>query len=290
MSDLVWHTDPPPLRAPILVTAFEGWFDVGGAATGAVEWLSERATGTHVAHVDPDPYFDFSERRPFARLEGGVRVIDWPANDVHTLALPDRGRDLVLMVGVEPHLRWRGFADLVLEVAERCRAALLVTLGATIAEVPHTRPFVVAGSTVDPHLAGALGLDRPSYEGPTGVVGVLHDLFTGVGVPAVSLRVSVPHYVAGTPNPKGSRALLERFERVTGLPTDWAELDRAAEEWEARVNEAMNDDDDVLAYVRGLEQASDTRMSRELPSAEDLAAEFERFLRRQRPDEGRSGG
>ena len=265
----------------MLVAAFQGWFDVGGAATGALEWLSERSDSIRVAHIDPEEFFNFAEQRPTVRLRDGRRDIVWPSNDVHVLRPPDAQHDLVLVVGAEPQLRWQTYAEVIVELAERSEAAALVTVGAHIADIPHTRPFGVTGSTTDAGLATAWGLDRPSYEGPTGIVGVLHERFESLGVPAVSLRVAVPHYVSGAPNPKGARALLERFERVTGLPTGWAELDEAAAEWEQRVNDAMDSDDDVVAYVRRLEARADARAKRSVPSPDDLGAEFERFLRQQ---------
>ena len=281
VSYLVWEATLPDLRSPMLVTAYQGWFDVGGAATGALEWLSERSDSIRVAHIDPEEFFNFGEQRPNVSLRNGRRDIVWPSNDVHVLRPPDARHDLVLVVGAEPQLRWRTYAGVIVELAERSEAAALVTVGAHIADIPHTRPFGVTGSTTDNGLAKAWGLDRPSYEGPTGVVGVLHERFERLGLPAVSLRVAVPHYVSGAPNPKGARALLERFERVTGLPTGWAELDEAAAEWEQRVNDAMNSDDDVVAYVKRLEARADARAERSVPSPDDLGAEFERFLRQQ---------
>ena len=281
VSYLVWEATLPDLRSPILVTAFQGWFDVGGAATGALEWLSERSESIRVARVDPEEFHNFAEQRPTVRLRDDRRDIVWPSVDVHVLRPPDAQHDLVLVVGVEPQLKWRTFAGVIVELATRSESALLVTVGAHIADIPHTRPFGVTGSTTDASLAKAWGLDRPSYEGPTGIVGVLHERFERLGVPAVSLRVAVPHYVSGAPNPKGARALLERFERVTGLPTGWAELDEAAQEWEQRVNDAMDSDDDVVSYVRRLEARADARAKRSVPSPDDLGAEFERFLRQQ---------
>ena len=281
VSYVVWEATLPDLRSPILVTAFQGWFDVGGAATGALEWLSERSESIRVAHVDPEEFHNFAEQRPTVRLRDDRRDIVWPSVDVHVLRPPDAQHDLVLVVGVEPQLKWRTFAGVIVELATRSESALLVTVGAHIADIPHTRPFGVTGSTTDAGLAKAWGLDRPSYEGPTGIVGVLHERFERLGVPAVSLRVAVPHYVSGAPNPKGARALLERFERVTGLPTGWAELDEAAQEWEQRVNDAMDSDDDVVSYVRRLEARADARAKRSVPSPDDLGAEFERFLRQQ---------
>ena len=281
VSHLVWEATLPDLRSPLLVTAYQGWFDVGGAATGALEWLSERSDSIRVAHIDPEEFFNFAEQRPTVRLRDARREIEWPANDVHVLRPPEARHDLMLVVGAEPQLRWRTYAEVIVELAKRCAATALMTVGAHVADIPHTRPFDVTGSTTDAGLADVWGLGQPSYEGPTGIVGVLHERFEQIGVPAASLRVAVPHYVSGAPNPKGARALLERFERVTGLPTGWADLDDAAAEWEQRVNDAMHSDDDVVAYVKRLEARADARAKRNVPSGDDLGAEFERFLRQQ---------
>ena len=280
MEQLLWYRDPPRLlRSPILVTAWDGWFDVGGAATGAVEAM-RGPDATHLASIDADEFFDFNERRPNLRIgPHGRRIVEWPSNDVHCLALDNRERDLVFIEGVEPHLRWRTFVDAVLEVVERLDVKLVVTLGAMIAEVPHTRPPTITGSTTDAELGKLLRLDQPSYQGPTGIVGALHQRLDAADIPAVSLRASVPHYVSGAPNPKASRALLERFERVTGLPTHWAKLDKETLQWESQVNEAMTENDEIVQYVRALEQRYDTQAKSSLPTSDDLAAEFERFLR-----------
>lgn len=280
MDVLRWTTPDIELRSPLLVTAFEGLFDVGGAATGAVQALRDGPT-VELGSIDADPFFDFTERRPTVRIDDGRRVIEWPENRVHALLLPDDNRDLVLLEGVEPHLMWRTFSRAVAAIADRVGAAMVITLGAMIAEIPHTRPPKITGSTTDPDLARLMRLDQPSYQGPTGVIGVLHQHLEEVGIPAVSLRASVPHYVSGSPNPKASRALLERFERVTGVPTRWAELDDEAREWEARVDAAMEEDDDVVHYVRRLEERFDQQAQADLPDGDDLAAEFERYLRHQ---------
>ncbi len=284
VEQLIWESEPSrDLRSPILVTAWDGLFDVGGAATGAIEALRS-SDATKVGYIDADEFFDFNERRPHVRLDAdGRREIVWPHNDIYALPLDDRDRDLVLMDGVEPHLRWRTFVDAVVEVVHRFDVKMVITLGAMIAETPHTRPPSITGSTTDASLAELMRLDRPSYQGPTGVVGALHEYLDRIGVPAVSLRASVPHYVAGAPNPKASRALLERFERVTGLPTRWSDLDGEARDWEVRVNEAMADDD-ITHYVRRLEERYDARTASSIPNADDLAAEFERFLRQQDDD------
>ena len=285
MDPLRWTDDLPPLRAPLLVTAFEGLFDVGGAATGALTSLRNREA-VPIGEIDADPFFDFTERRPVVRIDDeGRRVIDWPTNRIHILAGASDSRDLVLIDGVEPHLRWRTFSETIHEVAVAVDAAMVITLGAMVAEIPHTRPPTITGSTTDPELARLMRLDQPSYQGPTGVIGVLHQHLESQGVPAVSLRVAVPHYVSGAPNPKASRALLERFERVTGVRTRWAGLDREAQEWAQRVDAAMEDDDDVARYVRRLEERYDRRTEAAIPDGDDLAAEFERFLRQQGDDE-----
>ena len=285
MDHLIWeHEAAQDLRQPILVTAWDGLFDVGGAATGAIEVLRCEAA-TLVGHIDADEFFDFTECRPYVRIdEEGHRQVDWPRNEIFALPLGERDRDLVLMEGVEPHLRWRTFVDAVVEVVRRFDVKMVVTLGAMISETPHTRPPTITGSTTDAALAEVMMLDRPSYQGPTGVVGALHEHLDRLGVPAVSLRASVPHYVSGSPNPKASRALLERFERVTGLPTRWAELDDEAREWERRVDDAMDGDDDITHYVRRLEDRYDAMTASSIPNADDLAAEFERFLRQHDDD------
>lgn len=281
MSEVEWD-ETPDLRRPILVAAFEGWFDAGNAATGAVELLQGRYDAPEVARIPAEEYFDFTQRRPEVRLDdAGDRVILWPDTEVHAVWVEDGEHDLLLVGGVEPHLRWHAFCSNVLEIASRCDCAFVVTLGAMVAGVPHTRPASVVGSSSNPDLATRLGLDEPSYQGPTGIVGTLHDRLHRAGIPAVSLRVGIPHYVAGPPNPKGTRALLQRFEQVTGIPSGWADLDATVIDWEQRVTAAVAGDDDVAEYVKQLEEEVDRRATEELPSGDDLAAEFQRFLREQ---------
>lgn len=284
MSYLVWEATPPKLKSTILVTAFQGWFDVGGSATGALEWLCERSESLKIAHIDPEEFFNFSEERPTTRLVDNRREITWPSNEVHVLSSDKLRHDVVLVMGAEPQLRWRSYANTLVELADLCGTVLLITLGAQIDRVPHTRPVKVTGSTSDPELADRLGLIQPSYEGPTGVVGVLHDRFGEIKTSAVSLRASVPHYVSGVPNPKACRALLERLERITGIATGWAELDEAAQEWEDRVTAAMDGSPEVERYVRHLETKLDDKAAQDVPSADDLAYEFERLLRQQDTD------
>jgi len=279
--------EPPELRHPILVVAFEGWFDVARAATGAVSWLADELEASALASIDPEPYFDFTARRPLVKLSNGRRIIEWPANRCHLAhpAEPGDGHDLLLLAGVEPHLRWRGFSQDLVDIARRCRAELVITLGALAEPVPHSRPHQVKGSSTNPTLAARLGLDRPSYQGPTGLVGVLHDRLDHERIPVISLRASVPHYVAGTANPKAQRALLEHLQHVTGVATKSSGLASAVSEWEAQVDAAVADDVEASAYVRQLEAHADQRLAEEVPSGDDLAAEFERFLREQRDED-----
>ncbi len=287
---MIWLRETPPLRSPVLVAAFDGWFDVGGAATGALEWLDAADRVTEIARVDADPFFDFTQQRPLVRLgPDGDRLIEWPDTSVHAHDVAGGPRDLVSVNGPEPHLRWRTFVDALLEIVDTTRAVMVVTLGAHPADVPHTRPLPVAGSATEPDLAAALGLDPPSYEGPTGVVGVFQERLGRLGIPSASLRVAVPHYVTSDPSPKASMALLERLERVTGLDTRWADLADEASAWERRVDAALADEPDVATYVARLEAAADARAARELPTPDDLAAEFERYLRRRSPGDDTTG-
>jgi proteasome assembly chaperone (PAC2) family protein len=281
---VVWHeAQVDGLQHPILVVAFEGWFDVARAATGAVTWLADQLDARSICSIDPEPYFDFTARRPVVRVVGGQRVIEWPENDCRLARAGDDpgGHDLLLLAGVEPHLRWRTFSEDLVEIARRAGAELIITLGALAEPVPHTRPHTVKGSSTNPALATRLGLDAPSYQGPTGLVGVLHDRLDHEKIPVISLRAAVPHYVTGTPNPKAQRALLEHLQHVTGVPTRAAALADAGTQWEAQVNAAVADDAEASAYVQQLERHADQRLAQELPSGEDLAAEFEQFLREQ---------
>jgi hypothetical protein len=281
-DELIWEHHPE-LRRPILVVAFGGWFDAAQGATAAVEWLEGHHRAVPFASIDPDGFFDFHQERPEIRIsEDGLRELRWP-EAVLSAAVTGADHDLVLLATVEPHLRWATYSGLIAEVAHDVGCELVVTLGAVPSTVPHTRPFPVFGSTTTPALAERLGLDRPQYEGPTGIVGALHDRLDGDRTPAVAARVSVPHYAAGLHSPKASMALAQFLERVTGVPTGHAELTGAALEWERDVAEAVAGDDELAAYVPGLEVEHD-RDADDLPTGDDLAAEFERFLREQRGD------
>ncbi|MDQ3944805.1 MAG: PAC2 family protein [Actinomycetota bacterium] len=283
MDRVSWQ-DRPALQRPVMVAAFEGWNDAADAASGALAWLRRRWRAKRMASIDPEEFFDFQVSRPQVSLVDGVtRQITWPANDVFSAHISEVGRDVVLLSGVEPNLRWKTFCDTVLGVARETGCEMVVTLGALLADVPHTRPIRLTGTAADPELIDRLGLSHSRYEGPTGIVGVLHDACRGAGVPSVSLWAPVPHYVASPPNPKATRALIERLAELIGVPVGVGDLAEAAAAWEDRVNELVASDPDVSAYVRQLEERDDDQIDeRDLPTGETLAAELERFLRDQR--------
>jgi proteasome assembly chaperone (PAC2) family protein len=283
-------SDLPVLRRPVMIAAFEGWNDAAEAATTAVEWLRNRWDSRRVAEIDPEDYFDFQSVRPHVTMvDGVVRDVRWPSNACF-VTQPGGARDAVLLSGVEPSYRWRGFCEDVLEVATRQGCEMMLTLGALLADVPHTRPVRITGTAADPATAARLGIERSQYEGPTGIVGVLHDTCRSAGIPSVSLWTPVPHYVAAPPNPKATLALLEAVERIVGAPVGADELVPAVEVWHRRVDEAVADDAETAAYVRELEARADEAEREEsaLPTGDDLAAQLEQFLRDQ--DEGGEAG
>ena len=279
------------LEHPLLVVAFRGLFDASGSATTAVEWLAGMMDNNMVGEIDPETFFDFTQERPVIRFDGDDnRRLTWPQNQVMLARTAEGSRDLLMVSGVEPHLRWRTFAEALTEVALTTGVETVVTLGAMVGMTPHTRPLAVTGSSTNAELADRLGLDRPSYQGPTGLVGVLHDTLDRAGTPVISLRVSVPHYVPDTPNPKATRALLRWFEQVSGINTDYADMDGPAADWQRQVDKAVSGDTELMQYVQRLEEQSD--QSEDLmPSGDDLAAELHAFLREQDrgPDEGVPG-
>ncbi len=278
-SELTWYSSPQ-LRQPLLLVAFEGMFDAAEAATGALHWIRQRHEAESLGMIDPETYYNFQEARPSVRLdEDGARVIDWPTAEIWSTAT-ESARDLVVMTGTEPHLRWPSFAKHVREVAERAGCEMVVTVGAFIGMVPHTRPFAVTGSAVHPDLARRLNLSRPTYQGPTGVVGVINAHLEQLQVPVISLRVEVPHYVPGPPNPKATQALLRRLEQTIGVKTGYEELDAEVSDWVDRVDQAVDSDDESRDYVNRLERQVDSNEEL-LPSGDDLAAELESFLRDQ---------
>jgi proteasome assembly chaperone (PAC2) family protein len=280
VTDLPRRPPPQHLRAPVLVAAFEGWNDAGDAATSAVEHLEQSWEAQAVAALDPDDYYDFQVNRPTVSLiDGTTRRISWPSTRFSVCRLPGAERDVVLVRGVEPNLRWRAFCDELLEVAGLLQVSMVVTLGALLADNPHTRPVPVSGTASDPATAEALGLEHSRYEGPTGIVGVVQDAALRSGLRAASFWAAVPHYVASPPCPKATVALLRRVEDLLDLPVPLGELPEQARDWERRVDELAAEDTDVAEYIAALEQREPET---ELPEAsgEAIAKEFERYLKR----------
>ena len=280
MNELILNDDSlDSLTRPVLVVAFKGLFDASGSATSALEWLMEKSESENIGEIDSETFFDFTQERPLISFdENGERTLTWPKNKILAIKTNEDERDLLTISGIEPHLRWRTFSKLLIEIVNKSNAESVITLGSMVGMTPHSRPLTVTGSSTNPELAERLHLEKPSYQGPTGIVGVLHDALDRSKIPVVSLRVSVPHYVPDSPNPKATRALLRRFEQVTGVTTEYEELDGPAADWQKQVDAAVASDDEITAYVTRLETAIDEDENL-LPSGDDLAAEFEAFLR-----------
>jgi len=291
MQPLRWDHRPDGLRAPAMVAAFKGWNDAGDAASSALGFIGESLGAVQFASIDPEEFYDFQNTRPTIRLKDGIhRELTWPEVEIYAVRAPGAPRDLVLVAGAEPSYRWRGFCDTLLDLGEALGVQSIVTLGALLADVPHSRPVSITGLASDESLVDRVGLSRSSYEGPTGITGVLHAACAQRGIPSVSLWAAVPHYVAVVPNPKGALALVRRLEGVVGVSVDATELEEAAVEYERQVSRAVDSDPDVQAFVERLERAAAEEEQagdpESLPSGDTLAREFQRFLR-QRGDEGR---
>ncbi|SDQ12718.1 PAC2 family protein [Actinopolyspora saharensis] len=273
----------------IVICAFEGWNDGGDAASTALEHLQLVWDATSWAEIDPDPYYDFQVSRPTVKLVDGVtREVTWPTTRMSVCRPPGLGKDVVLIHGVEPNMRWRSFCTELLDHVEQAGADTVISLGALLADAPHTRPIPVTGAAYDTESADRFGLERSRYEGPTGIVGVFQDACVRAGVPAISFWAAVPHYVSQPPSPKATLALLHRVEEVLDLEVPLNNLPQQAEEWENTVSEMTEEDEDVRNYVRALEERGDAENSLTETSGEDIAAEFERYLRRRGP--GGPGG
>jgi predicted ATP-grasp superfamily ATP-dependent carboligase len=284
----------PVLREPVLVAAFRGWNDGGQGATLACGYLGRQWEAERFADIDPEGFVDFQATRPHVSLDEGLtRRIEWPENAFYQAAIPGLDRDAVLLLGVEPNFRWRAFTEVIVDLARELDVSLVVTLGALLADVPHTRPAPVTGSASDPTLVDQLGLQQSRYEGPTGIVGVLHDACKRAGLPAARLWAAVPHYVSLAPSPRAARALVERLGDLLGTEIDTLELVEAEEAYAAQVSEAVSSDAETAAYVEELERRSDSadEISEEnLPSGDSLAAELTRFLRERDREQGDDDG
>jgi proteasome assembly chaperone (PAC2) family protein len=292
-SRISWEEPPEILRDPILIAAFRGWNDAGEAASFAASHMAERWGARRFASIDPEEFYDFQVVRPQVRLvDGESREITWPSNEFSMAAVPGNNhRDVIILLGTEPNLRWKMFSSHIVDVIKRYDVGLVLTLGALLADVPHSRPVQITGTAVDRDLVARLGLQRSRYEGPTGIVGVLHDACARADVPSASLWAAVPHYLAVTPNPKAALALVDQAARLVGTSLDLGELEAATAAYEDQVGEMVASDEDVKAYVQLLEDRTDQIILEEnvgdarLPSGDAIAAELERYLQDRDPDE-----
>src|SRR5919199_1140035 len=278
----------PTLTRPVLVAAFRGWNDGGQGASLAGGYLAKTWEAERFAEIDPEGFFDFQATRPHVSLvDGRTRRVDWPENAFYHAPIPGLERDAVLLLGIEPNLRWRTFSTLIVELARELGVEMVVTLGSLLADVPHTRPSPVTGGATDPELMERLGLQPSRHEGPTGIVGVLHDACNGAKVPSVSLWAAVPHYVSLAPSPRAALALCQRLGDLLGASVDAGELEQAVESYSEQVSEAVSADPDTAAYVEQLEQRVDELGPEfDIPSGDTIAAELTRFLREREQDGG----
>jgi predicted ATP-grasp superfamily ATP-dependent carboligase len=288
MADELRIHSRPELEQPVLLAAFRGWNDGAQAASLAAGYLAKTWGAEQFAEVDPEDFFDFQATRPHVSLEDGLtRRIDWPETGFYHARPEGLDRDIVLLLGIEPNLRWRTFTDLVVGLAQELEVELMITLGALLADVPHTRPAPVTGSASDEELVQRLGLSASRYEGPTGIVGVLHDACRQADIPSASLWAAVPHYVSLTPSPRAAVALCERLGSLIGVEVDVDELEEAAQSYEEQVSEAVASDEETASYVEELERRADSiEESSDVPSGDALAAELTRFLRERDEEDG----
>jgi predicted ATP-grasp superfamily ATP-dependent carboligase len=278
VEHVIW-SERPSLREPVLLCAFEGWNDAGDAASTAVRFLAEHWGARPFAEIDPEEFYDFTSTRPQVRLDDeGRREVVWPVNALSVVSAAELGRDVVLMLGAEPQLRWRTFCAQISGVADSLGASMVVTLGALLAEVAHTRPVSVVGTAYDPEVVERLGLTPSRYEGPTGIVGVLHDACRAAGLPSASLWAAVPSYVPGAPSPKAALALVEHIGALLDVAVPTTELEIASASYERQIDELVSADDETSSYVATLEERADNGEDDEPPS---LIEEVERFLRDQ---------
>jgi proteasome assembly chaperone (PAC2) family protein len=293
MDSLTIHSLPEGLRRPVLITAFSGWNDAAEAATTAARYLASSFQAEKFAEIDPEEFYHFGLTRPQVRYKNESeteREIVWPATEFSVARASDLPRDLIIAVAIEPHLKWRTYCATVLELARRCEATLVVTLGALLAEVPHTRPVRISGSASDPELAARLGVRPSRYEGPTGIVGVLNIACREQGIATASIWANVPHYVSGIENPKAALALVQRALTLLNMQTDLGDLEEASRQFDQNLAEIVAQNAKIKAYVAKLEsrdtkeEQSEAVPGSDLPPASELVAEIEQFLKQQRPE------
>jgi proteasome assembly chaperone (PAC2) family protein len=285
MQPLIWDRRPDGLRAPAMVCSFSGWNDAGDAASTATAFLVQARGAERVAQLDTEEVYDFQANRPHVQIdETAARVISWPSVEIFEARAPRAPRDLVIVQGAEPSMRWRTFSSLVVDLAEVLDVQLVVTLGGLLADVPHSQPVAMTGFASDPAMLERLGLKSSTYEGPTGIVGVLHTSCGQAALPSASVWASVPHYVAAAASPKAALALLRKLELLVGVSVDVSELEQASGEYERQVGLAVQSDPDIQAFVerlerRAVENEEATISPQDLPSGDLIAREFQRFLR-----------
>jgi proteasome assembly chaperone (PAC2) family protein len=284
---LSWESELPHLRSPILVCAFRGWNDAAAAASTALGAIGNSLDGELIASLDPEEFFDFQSTRPTITLdEGQTRRVEWPENNLIAVEVPGADRDLVLLDGTEPNLRWRTFSETIATAADALGVEMVITLGALIAEVSHTLPVPITGLASNKELVEELELERSSYEGPTGIVGIVHDLCRRNDIDSASLWAAVPHYVAAVPNPKAALALLRRLEGLTGIAVEAAELEEETADYEEQIGRAVAANPEIEELVQRIEaEQSDLLEEGEVPSADTLAREFQQFLRQRGKDQ-----
>jgi proteasome assembly chaperone (PAC2) family protein len=281
----------PLLREPIMIMAFSGWNDAAEAASGAVEHLlsgwrdkNDDVLPELIAEVESEDYYDFQVNRPVVSIDDSeIRSITWPSTQVFGMAIPSMTRDLVIVTGVEPSMKWKSFTSDLLDLADDLEVSLIVSLGSLLADTPHTRPITVTGTGAHPSIANRLGVSVSKYEGPTGILGIIQDGCMRRGIDAISLWAAVPHYAANAPSPKATLALINTLEEFLNIEIPLADLPDKADAWEREVNDLASDDSEIADYVKALEESKDAA---ELPevSGDTIAKEFERYLRRQQED------
>lgn len=280
MEHVRW-VDHPELQAPVVIAAFEGWNDAGDAATTAARYLVDRWDLDLVAEVDPEEFYDFTSTRPQVRLDDdGQRQIDWPATEVFAGTIPGGSTDVLVVVGAEPQLRWRTYAGALTDIATSHSARLCLTLGALLAEVPHTRPTPVVGTAAEAGMVAGLELRTSTYQGATGIVGVLNQAWHCAGLRTAALWATVPSYVPGAPSPKAALALIERTAAMLETWIVTTDLEIASASYERQVSELVDADEETATYVTSLEERHDEEPD-VLPSPDSIAEEVERFLREQ---------
>jgi proteasome assembly chaperone (PAC2) family protein len=294
MSALTIHAMPEGLRRPVLITAFSGWNDAAESATTAARYLASTFRAEKFAEIDSEEFYHFGLSRPYVRYKAGStteREIIWPATEFSVTRAPELARDLIVGVAIEPHLKWRTYCATVLELARLCEATLVVTLGALLAEVPHTRPVRLSGSASDPELGARLGVRATRYEGPTGIVGVLNTTCREQGFATASIWANVPHYISGIENPKAALALVQRVLTMFNTEADLGDLEEAARQFDQNLAEIVAQNAKIKAYVAKLEARdpgdqpeTEQAPASDLPPASELVAEIEQFLRQQRPE------